>query len=187
LDIILIPEHADDVTGLKFAQEIRKVKKYQFTPIVFITALGDPRLYSYSYLHCWKYIEKPFNVEQVQQTVLEALDFPIEDDMERSVYFRKDGIIFAKKLKDIIYIEDSRRKILVYCKNDVIEVPYNTFDKILKELDTKQFIQCSRYVIINKSYISEIDYSNLYIKLKHVDKSIEIGKILKSNLREELS
>ena len=186
LDIILRPEQSGDVTGLQFAQEIRKVKKYQFTPIVFITSLADPRLYSYSHLHCWSYIEKPLNPEQVRKTVLEALHFPVNEDLERSVYFRKDGIIYAKKIKDILYIENSRRRILLHCRNDILEIPYKSCEEILEELDSKLFVQCSRHIIINKTYLEQIDFVNRYIRLKHVDDLLEIGTVMKNRLREEL-
>ena len=186
IDIILCPEQQGDVEGLLFAQKIREIQTYQFTPIIFVTSLEDPKLYSYSHLHCWGYIEKPFDVEKVKQTIMEALKFPIDDDMERSVYFRKNGIIFAKKVKDIIYIENERRKIIIHCKDDVLDIPYKTCDEILEELDSKIFIRCSRFAIINKAYIEKIDYTNRYIKLKYIDNPVEIGIAMKNKIRESV-
>lgn len=186
VDIILCPEKPGDVQGLRFAQEIRGIKKYQFTPLVFITSLEDPKLYSYSQLHCLGYIEKPFSPEQVRKTVLMALKFPIEDDAERLVYFRKDGIVYAKCIKDIIYIENVRRKVIIHCKNDVLEIPYKTCEEIMREVDSELFIQCSRYTIINKKYMEEIDYTNRYIKLKYVKHPVEIGTVMKSRLKEKI-
>ncbi len=186
LDIILCPEKPGDVMGLRFAQEIREIKKYQFTPLIFITSLEDPKLYSYSKLHCFGYIEKPFSVEQVRKSVLKALEFPVEDDTERFVYFRKDGIVYAKCIKDIIYIENARRKVIIHCKNDVLEIPYKTCEELMNEMDSKYFVQCSRYTIINKRYIEEIDYTNRYIKLKHVKAPVEIGVIMKNKLKGKI-
>lgn len=186
LDIVLCPEKPGDVMGLKFAQEIRKIKKYQFTPIIFITSLEDPQLYSYSHLHCYGYIEKPFCIEKVQKTVIKALEFPVEDDVDRFAYFRKNGIVYAKHINDIVYIENVRRKVVIHCKNDTLEIPYKTSDEILQEIDSKSFIQCSRYAIINKRYIEEIDYVNRYVKLKYISEPVEIGAIMKSRLKEKL-
>jgi len=186
LDIILRPEKPGDVLGLRFAQEIRAVKRYQFTPLIFITSLEDPKLYSYSQLHCLGYIEKPFSPEQVQRTVQMALRFPVEDDAERFVYFRKDGIVYAKCIKDIIYVENARRKVVIHCKKDVLEIPYKTCEEIMSEIDSRLFIQCSRYTIINKNYIEEIDYANRYIKLRYVESPVEIGVTMKNRLKERL-
>lgn len=186
VDIILCPEKPGDVLGLRFAQEIREIKKYQFTPLVFITSLEDPKLYSYSQLHCFGYIEKPFSPVQVKKTILKALEFPIEDDVERFAYFRKDGIVYAKCIKEIIYIENARRKVVIHCKDDILEIPYKTCDEILKEIDSASFVQCSRYVIVNKNYIEEIDYANRYVKLKNIKSPIEIGITMKNRLKERL-
>lgn len=42
LDIILDPRTAGDASGMKFADHIREVERYHFTPIIFITGLEDP-------------------------------------------------------------------------------------------------------------------------------------------------
>lgn len=39
VDIILHPQQHDDVSGGEFAQNIRKVDKYLFTPILIITSI----------------------------------------------------------------------------------------------------------------------------------------------------
>lgn len=186
VDIILRPELPEDVLGLRFAQRIREIKRYRFTPLVFITSLEDPQLYSYKQLHCLRYIEKPFDPEQVKSIVLEALEFPTQDDEERFAYFRKDGIIYAKHIQDIIYVETKRRKSVIHCKNDVLEVPYQTSDEILRQIDSEHFVRCSRYAIINIKYIEYVDFTNRYIKLKYVTSSIEIGNSMKTKLKERL-
>lgn len=184
VDIILNTDKSGDVSGLRFVQEIRNVKKYSFTPVIFITSLEDPKLYSYSQLHCFGYIEKPFRIEQVKECVLKALNFPIVSDDERYVYFRKEGIVYSKRVRDIIYIEISRRKILIHCVNDELEIPYKTSEEIMHELDSDMFIKCSRYAIINKEYIDQIDYANRFVKLKHIDQLVEIGIMVKNKFRK---
>lgn len=76
IDIILDTSHPGDVSGLKFAENIREVEAYRFTPIIFITSLEDPKLYTYEKLHCYHFIEKPFKEEQVKQSVEQCLKFP---------------------------------------------------------------------------------------------------------------
>lgn len=73
IDIILHPEISGDVSGLKFAQKLGKIKRYQFIPLIFITSLENPQFYPYSQLYCYSYIEKPFSVKRVRETVLNAL------------------------------------------------------------------------------------------------------------------
>lgn len=183
VDIILNVKKPGDISGLNFARDIREITKYRFTPLIFITSLEDPKLYSYSRLHCFGYIEKPFSVSQVRDTVLSALEFPTSEDEERCVYFRKDRIVHSVCVKDIIYIEISRRKIVIHCTYDVLEMPYITCEEMLRELDSNSFIQCSRYCIVNRKYIEQIDYTNRFIKLKEINTSIEIGAVMKKTFK----
>lgn len=186
LDIILDSNDSGDVSGLHFAEQLREMSKYKYTPIIFITSLEDPKLYTYSELHCYEFIEKPFSVPRVRDTILRALEIPVVNDDNRRVYFRKDGIIYSKHLKEIVFIESTRRKIVIHCIDDELEIPYKTTDEILRELDSETFVQCSRYTIINRNYIKHIDYTNRYIKLKHYEESIEIGAVMKKSFRDKI-
>ena len=67
VDIILHPQQHDDVSGGEFAQNIRKVDKYLFTPILIITSMYDPKMCMYSSVHCYQFIEKPFDFEKVNK------------------------------------------------------------------------------------------------------------------------
>lgn len=183
IDIILDTSRPGDVAGLRFVQEMREVKKYAFTPVIFITSLEDPKLYSYSQLHCFEYIEKPFSIKQVRECIRKALEFPVILDRERFVYFRKDGIVYSKHLGDIIYIENKRRKILIHCRNDELEIPYKTCEQILSELDSPLFVRCSRFTIINRDYIEHIDYANRYIKLENIESLVEIGVMYRNRFK----
>lgn len=186
VDIVLDTQKLGDVSGLNFVRELRGISKYRFTPLIFLTSLEDPKLYAYSQLHCFGYIEKPFSAEQVRDMVLEALEFPVKEDDERCVYFRKDGIVYSVHVKEIIYIQSSKRKLKIVCVNDELEIPYKTCEEILKELDSQSFIQCSRYCIVNKNYIEQIDYANRFIKLKHIDDLVEIGAIMKKAFKQRM-
>lgn len=186
VDIILNTSSPGDVSGLDFVREIRDIKKYQYTPVIFITSLEDPKLYSYSQLHCYGYIEKPFDSEQVKKIVSEALNFPQKSDQERFVYFRKDGIIYSVCVDEIIFVESSRRKVVIHCLNDKLEIPYVTCEELLKQLDSDLFIQCSRYCIVNIKYIDQIDYANRFIRMMYTDDVIEIGITMKKEFRKKI-
>ena len=64
LDIILDPRTSGDASGMKFADHIREVERYHFTPIIFISGLEDPSLYAYSDVQCYSYIEKPYDPDR---------------------------------------------------------------------------------------------------------------------------
>lgn len=186
VDIILKPENPCDVSGFRFVQELREMKKYAYVPVIFVTSLEDPKLYSYSELNCFGYIEKPYDEEMVRKYVLRALDFPIKEDKDRCIYFRRDGIAYCRHVSEIYYLEISRRRILVHCRDEVLEIPYKTSEEIMKELDSPEFVKCSRHFIVNKRHIDLIDYTRRYIKMRNLDDLIEIGATMKKRLRVEL-
>lgn len=186
VDIILKAKDPGDSSGLKLVQVIRNIPKYEFTPVVFITSLEDPKMFTYSDLHCYRYIEKPFNSDFVRKTVLDLLRFPISDNNKKRIFLRNNGIILALDINDIVYIEVTRRKAKFYCIRECIEIGYKTIKQILVELDNSNFVLCNRNTIINKTFIENIDFTNRYIKLKNVSDKIEIGSIIKKSLKEEL-
>ena len=179
LDIILNTSNPSDVSGMKFAEYIRSFQKYKYTPIIFTTALEDPELHAYSDLHCYYYVEKPYDVGKVSAVISEALEFPGTDTASQSVFFRKDGILYKKEISEIIYIENSRAGQTVYCTNGNLKLPYKPNKKILEELGSDKFVQCSRYNIVNTDYIDKIDTVNRYIQLKNVKELIEFGNTFK--------
>ncbi|MCM1495743.1 MAG: LytTR family DNA-binding domain-containing protein [Bacteroides sp.] len=186
LDIILDTGKAGDVSGLNLAKELRQHQRYEFTPIIFITTLEDPELYSYRQLHCFGYIEKPFDSKQIQQLVRTALNFPVAHPENKNMYFRRDGILYSIRAGDIIYIENSRRLLRIHSVREELEVAYKTAAEILEELDSPDFLQCSRYVIVNRNYIEKIDFTNRYLKLRGIKDNIEIGIIMKKQFRDRI-
>ena len=112
IDIILQPAKPEDISGLKFAKALRRIERYYFTPMIFITALEDPELYAYRDLHCFGYIEKPFSEEHVKSLLSEALYYETKKIEDSTVYLRKDGILYAVKLFQVVYIQVQHHKML---------------------------------------------------------------------------
>ena len=186
IDIVLDPLNPGDVAGLDFARKIREITEYKFTPLIFLTSLEDPELYSYTQLRCFSYIEKPFEEEHIRDIIKEALEFPLKDGDDKYVYFRKEGVVYSAYTKDIIYIECARRQMKIYCRHDEYQVPYSTCEEIMDKLDSDFFIQCSRYCIVNKRYIERIDYSNRIIKMRYIDTPVQIGIVMKKLFKHRM-
>lgn len=185
LDIILQPKKPGDISGLRFAESVRKIRGYEFTPIIFITSMEDPKLYAYSDLHCYSFIEKPYDVERTRETIREALKMPLSCEQKEYIYFRRDNILYKKDADDIIYIENSRSGQVLHAVDGDICLPYRTCRDILKELNRERFVQCSRFIIVNWAYVENIDRINRYIKLTGVTKRIEAGRTYLEKIMRE--
>lgn len=186
LDIILRTKEPGDTSGISFASQLRKYEEYRFTPIIFITALADPQLYAYSYLHSYGYLEKPFSMDRAIKLVKEALHYRLNVVPDKTIFWRKDGILYPVRISNIIYIEVKRHFLFIHMKEDVLEIPYVTMKNFLKDVVGFGFIQCSRNIAVNKQYIKSIDSINKYIQLKDIDDNVEIGPTFCRKIFREL-
>ncbi len=175
IDIILDTHTVSDVSGLKLAEQIRKNEIYAFTPIIFITVLTDPELYTYRDLHAFAYLEKPFSMQDAIRIIRKALKAPSIIDDKRQFYFRKDGILYAVKTDEIVYIQVRNHVMTIYMTEEILEVPYITIKKFLKNMDNRLFMQCNRSTLISKKFIKNIDLSNKCIGLSNPYKTVDIG------------
>lgn len=175
LDIILTTKYPGDISGFNFARQIRKHELYMFTPIIFITSLEDRKLYAYSEIHSYAYLEKPFSMLQLKTLIEKTLKFPSSKEIDKELYMRKDGILYQVKLKKIIYVECENHKLLIHMTDKFMEIPYYTIKKFLKEADVPYLFQCSRNTVVNRSFIDYVDIVNRYIQMKNLNVLLDIG------------
>lgn len=184
VDIILDRNAKGDASGLKFAESIRSIGHYRFVPLIFITSLMDSKFISYDKFHCYRFIEKPFDIQLVKETINDCMAFPGKNNQNKVVYFHKDGIILAIKLKEIRYAESMNHTLHIHTKkNDIIRIPYVTLKSFIQMVDDVEFVQCSRSTIVNLSYVKNIDMPNRIIQIYNGDR-IEIGSRFKDKMKE---
>ena len=186
VDIILHPQQHDDVSGGKFAQNIRKVDKYLFTPILIITSMYDPKMCMYSSVHCYQFIEKPFDFEKVKQTIQEAIRYETVQEKDRSLMFRTEGMLEMIAVSEIVYVESVNHRLEIVTTSGRIEIPYKTCNSLLKELDSDNFVLCKHGVIVNLEFVKKVDTVNRYILLTDDFGSLEIGPILKNDFIKKM-
>ncbi len=185
-DIILDTAKPGDTAGIRLVEKIRKIPKYMFTPVIFITSLEDPAMYAYTDLNCMGYIEKPFAPERVVKLVIKALNYTTEREKEVSLTFRKDGILYPVKLKEIVYMESINHIMYIHLLDgSVLEIPYKTCKQVMQETDTNCLMQCSRSTLVNKEYVLSIDAPNRFLTLKDDLGMLDIGITYKKKILAE--
>ncbi len=185
VDIILDTKVVGNISGIDFVNQIRNNNRYQYTPVIFITSLEDPKLIAYKELHCYNYIEKPFDVEEIIKTVKEALEIPLQPPKKEYVYFRKDGILYSVKVDEVTHINVAKNGVLINTKCDCLKISYHSIPEILKILNNRDFVQCNRNVIINMRYVEYYDIVNKYVRLRGVKENIDLGTKLIKYLDKE--
>lgn len=185
LDINLHPEQREDTSGLTFAAWIRKIQKYEFTPIVMITSVASLEMSAYRQVHCYQYLIKPYQRDDVEN-IVRRLSMHLSGDNESSIVIKKDGINYRISCSDIIYIRAVHRGICIHLKKDQMEVRYMTIRKMLELLPEDDFIQCHRMFVINKRYVDYADMVNQIIHMQGCAEEVEIGKTYKAEVKRRL-
>ncbi len=185
IDIILEPgKKGGDTSGIRFAENIRKNEKYIQTPMIFVTSLYDSRNFVYSELYCYKYIEKPFDVNRVRAVVEQALRFRTVEDDTKFWHYSVDGILGAVPLCDVIYVTSRNHILYVVTKRETIRIPNKPCKDFYEEADSDSFLKCRRGTIVNRRYIKSVDPVNRYIYLNGCKDVLEIGPIMKQSFLE---
>lgn len=188
VDIILDTSNSCDISGLKFVAQLRKNEQYMFAPVIIITTLEDQELHSYRKLHCYGYVEKPFDSEEVKKLILDALKYQHSRKDDEMLFFRSDGIYHAIEKDKVVYAESIKHILYIHTtKKDVMKIPYVTLKKLMEEIDNRDVFQCSRNTVINKRYIRNVDITNRFIQLKDDLGRVEIGLTYKNRVKAVLA
>lgn len=187
IDIILDNEVHNDVSGIVFADKMRQQERYKFVPMIFVTALEDQMMTAFHKLHCYGYIEKPFDFGKVREIIREALQYPIRNERENQYfYYRKDGILYSIETDRIVFAESYMRVLSIHLPDETVKIPYMSCSSLLENLNSQDFLQYSRNGILNRKYIDYVDETNRYIRMKSGD-VLEIGRVLKKRFMQELN
>ena len=185
IDIILDTSRPGDTSGLKFVENLRKIGKYEFTPVVFVTSLEDSKLYTYENLQCHRFIEKPFDSNLVKKTIEKCLRFPRKEREKKSLYFRKDGIVLAVDVENLVYAECINHIMHIHLDNgEILKIPYVTLKKLLSDTAEYDIIQCSRNTLVNRAFMHNVDSTNRFIQLKDNYGQVEIGVMFRKHVKE---
>lgn len=185
LDIILKPGGKyRDSSGAEFAQNIRMIDKYMFTPIIILTSLYDSKLNMYSSIQCYKYIEKPCDYEKVREVIKKAIKYHTNDSKDKLIFYRYQGILETIEIKEIIFVMKCNSNIRVVTSKDEVTIPHSSLKNIKQSLDSEFFVQCSRNTIVNLCFVKRIDPINRYIYLNDSDEILEIGTVLRKAFLE---
>ena len=187
IDTVATENNGGSVGGIHFAEAVRRVQQYCFTPIIFLSYLEDPKLFMYEQLHCYAFLEKPYDRSELIKVVETALEFPKPQIKKRNLYIKDEGIIYSVAIKDIIYIKSERRLLHIYTKKEVFNVKNKTLENIVEEINSGDFIRCSRFYVVNKRYVKSIDYVNRILTLAGIKDEIDIGPSMIKNMKSKFS
>lgn len=183
VDVFMLDIELLDYSGITLAEEIRSLDGYEMTPIVFVTGDAKLELEAYRNSHCYQFITKPFETEEVKEIIKIIMKHGIiESKKDEKLSLNQKGYTISILQKDIIYIEARNRKLMAITQNEELEIASQTLVGILEEL-TSDFFRCHKGFIINSDWIYRVDWVDQVIHLRDNSGAIPYGRRYKERLQ----
>jgi len=181
-----------DFSGIELAKQIRKIHKYEFTPIVFISGIASRELEAFRETHCYHFITKPFLVEEVERVFQKMLvNYMKEKNSETNEVEDKMILTFKNHSqmifkRDILFVEYHNRKIFIVLAKEKIEYIHMPLKK-MKSMLPNYFIQVHQSFVVNKNYIRSINFKEQEIIVADKTNPIPIGRSFRHSVRGALN
>ncbi|WP_017414617.1 LytR/AlgR family response regulator transcription factor [Clostridium tunisiense] len=170
IDLFYIDIHLKNSSGITLAKELRKDCKYELSWIIFITTHMGYMIDAFKQLHCYDYIEKPYNKEKIIELTNKFIRnrkdikkinkkyvvFDIEQRLSMKIY-----------IEEIFFIEIRIKTCTIHTKNGAFKISGMRLKEILEKINCDYIIQCHKSFIVNTKEIKKIE--------KVGSKSWEIG------------
>lgn len=165
IDIFYVDVSLKDSSGIEFAKKLRKIKNYELSWIVFLTTHVQYMLEAFKEIHCYDYIIKPYEKEDIieltKKLILGSKRNSVEEIERKSVVFDlKNGISLKVYLKDFYFIEVNLRTCNIHTKSGKYEASGLSIKKILDLIDCEFIVQSFRSFVVNTKNIEKIEVIN---------------------------
>jgi DNA-binding LytR/AlgR family response regulator len=151
-DLIFLDVYMGELTGVQTAEKIREVDTQ--VVIVFTTTSEDFTREGYR-LNAYKYLLKPVVMEDVVDA-LELATLKRDKAQGATLAIVTDNVPVVIPLNDILYVESSNRKSLIYT-TDGSYATTMTVDALEKLLPPPRFIRSHRSFIVNLDHVDDIE------------------------------
>jgi DNA-binding LytR/AlgR family response regulator len=151
-DLIFLDVYMGELTGVQTAEYIRDIDTQ--VVIVFTTTSDDFTREGYR-LNAYKYLLKPV----VEEDVVDALELAtLKRDKAQGATLAivTDNVPVIIPLNDIIFVESSNRKSLIYTTSDTYATTM-TIDALEKLLPSPRFLRSHRSYIVNLDHVDDLE------------------------------
>ncbi len=165
IDLFYVDINLKNESGLKFALEIRKIERYRLNWIIFVTIYKEYMLSAFKKVHCYDYILKPYNKENIQGITKLLLSDSREPAAATEI--REKFIIVPIKnievkifVNEIIFVEVFIRTSIIHTVKGSFTIDYLSLKKLNSMIDDKNILQSHRSYLVNIKYINKIEKTN---------------------------
>jgi len=156
-DLIFLDIELPNQNGISIGNYIRDKLKDQKTEVSYISSKTSYAMDLFK-LRPIDFLEKPITTQKVSHVINTFLTVTEQND--KKFHYRKNKKTFSVPLSEIIYFENDARKVRLHTPTEIIEF-YDSFDSILKQLNTDQFVLVHKSFIVNHKHILSFGTKNL--------------------------
>ncbi|MGL5577378.1 MAG: LytR/AlgR family response regulator transcription factor [Sarcina sp.] len=184
IDLFFVDIKLPDGSGIEFIKSIRLMERYKLTGVVFISTEFVQILDAFKNTHCYDFLVKPYDVADIKEIINTFINKSKVQHIEKKNYViatLESGIDLKVYEDEILFVEYSRRKCIIYTINEVVEIRSLTLSKILNECPS--LMQSHKSYLINIRYVKSIE--KVYSKLWKVKFSLRDEIAMLSNSYKE--
>lgn len=148
-DLAFLDVEMEALNGMEVARIVRE--KAPQLSLVFATAYAEYAIEGYE-VQALDYLLKPINVEKIVRVLKRFLEKQPEDAAYTIV--ESDGESIRLNLEDILYVEASKREVIIYLSDNILNINMSLSDFI--ELVDERFVLTHRSYLVNLEHISRL-------------------------------
>lgn len=174
VDIFLLDIEMPNMDGMELGRILRK--KYENSIIIYITGFKKYAFDAFE-VRAFDYLMKPITYEKFEKAFenvfsrIEELKYKQDKQKEFTIETKQE--VLKVNYDEIYYFEKFLRKVRLVYSSGEIEY-YNSFKKLMEELDMSKFVQCHQSFIVSIDKIT--NYKNQEIFIEDLNEYIPVSK-----------
>ncbi|AJA48574.1 two component transcriptional regulator, LytTR family [Clostridium pasteurianum DSM 525 = ATCC 6013] len=194
IDLFFIDISLKNSSGLELALDLRKISRYEFSWMVFLTTHVEYLTQAFKQAHCYDYIVKPYDKDEIISMIKKfsahAKNNSVQEKERKSVFLDlKSGVSMKFYIDEIIFIESSMRTCIVNTIRDSYTLKKVSLKNILKLINCNYIIQSYKSFLVNINYIKFIEKIDSRLSELYFEKSSKkalLGYKFKNSVLEKL-
>ncbi len=146
-DVYLLDIEMPDMNGIMLAKQIRS---FDISSLIIFQTVHLTYVYDVFDIITFHYLQKPVSFEKLEEVLKRAEVYINKKKCRFHFTYAKE--YFTISCMDILYFEQSRRKVVINTKEGIY-VSYMTAKEVMRQLDTTMFVELGASYIVNLEYV----------------------------------
>lgn len=181
IDLFILDIQLEDYKGTNLAGQLRSLPEYKYTPIIFESALAGEELAAYRDVKCYGFLIKPYTESEFRSTFCDALGLSAKlQQEEKHIQIEQKQFILDYNVAEIAYVEAFGKKLTIHTRSPLAGIKEDvisgyTLSRLLGLIDDPAVVQCHKSILVNTTYIDQIDKVHREITLKGFAEKLPVG------------